>query len=85
MKTKHPSNPEIVSRWLLSAAAVLAGVGLLALAAHAAGSFGDAWANILEGVPTAPGFVPFVLGVISIIYGVVGLVFRDDDHDEHHR
>lgn len=80
MKTKHSPPPALVTRWFLSSTAVLAGIGLIALAVHAAGSFVQVVEHVKDGVPTAPGFVPLVLGVLSLIYGVVGLLFRREDY-----
>ena len=80
MKTKHSPPPALVTRWFLSSAAILAGIGLIALAVHAAGSFAEAFENVKNGVPTAPGFIPLVLGVLCIIYGAVGLLFRREDY-----
>lgn len=81
MKSRNSPPPAIVTRWLLSSAALLAGVGLIAFAVHAAGSITEVVENVRAGVPTAPGFIPLVLGILSIIYGAVGLLFRQDDHD----
>ena len=51
----------------------------MVLASNAAGSFRQVLEHVLEGAPMAPGFLPFVVGVICIIYGTVGLLFRRDD------
>lgn len=80
MKTKHSPPPALVTRWFFSSAAVLAGIGLIAFAVHAAGSFAQVVTHVKDGVPTAPGFVPMVLGVLCLIYGVVGLLFRREDY-----
>ncbi len=64
----------------LSISALIAGGGFLLLAANAAGSFREAMGAVFDGAPGAPGFAPFVVGVICIIYGFVGLVFRREDH-----
>lgn len=82
MKSRHSTPPRLVTRWCLSTFALLLGAGLVFLAIRAAGSFPQVLENIQDGVPSAAGFVPFVLGVICLIYGLVGLVFRRDDHDE---
>lgn len=80
MKPRSSTNPAIILRLFLSISALIAGGGFLLLAANAAGSFRDAMANVFGGSPGEPGFVPFVVGLICIIYGFVGLVFRREDH-----
>lgn len=80
MKLRHSATPAHAVRLFLSIAVLVAGAGFLMLAANAAGSFRQVIQNILEGAPLSPGFLPFVAGVICIIYGLVGVIFRRDDH-----
>lgn len=80
MKLRHSATPAFVLRMFLSTAVLIAGIGFLVLAANAAGSFRQVIEHVLEGAPLAPGFLPFVAGVICSIYGVVGLLFRREDN-----
>lgn len=80
MKLRQSATPAFVLRLFLSISVLIAGAGFLVLASNAAGSFRQVVQSVLEGAPLAPGFLPFVVGVICIIYGTVGLVFRRDDH-----
>ncbi len=80
MKLRHSTSPAFVLRLFLSISVLIAGIGFLVLASNAAGSFRQVIDSVLEGAPMAPGFLPFVVGIICIIYGTVGLVFRRDDH-----
>ena len=80
MKLRHSTSPAFVLRLFLSMSVLIAGIGFLVLASNAAGSFRQVIDSVLEGAPMAPGFLPFVVGIICIIYGTVGLVFRRDDH-----
>lgn len=79
MKLRHSATPAFVLRLFISTSVLIAGIGFLVLAANAAGSFRQVLDNVMEGAPLAPGFLPFVVGVICTIYGVVGLVFRRED------
>lgn len=79
MKLRHSATPAFVLRLFLSSSVLIAGVGFLILASNAAGSFRQVIESVFEGAPLAPGFLPFVVGVICIIYGAVGLLFRRDD------
>lgn len=79
MKLRHTTSPAFVLRMFLSSAVLIAGIGFVVLAANAAGSFGQVIDSVLEGAPMAPGFLPFVIGVICIIYGTVGLLFRREE------
>lgn len=79
MKSRHSATPGHALRLFISTSVLIAGIGFLVLAANAAGSFRQVLAHVLEGAPLAPGFLPFVAGVICCIYGVVGLLFRRDD------
>ena len=81
MKLRHPATPPAFAlRLFLSISVLIAGIGFLVLASNAAGSFRQVIESVLEGAPLAPGFLPFVVGVICIIYGIVGIIFRRDDH-----
>ena len=80
MKLRQSATPAFVLRLFLSIAVLIAGIGFLVLSSNAAGSFRQVIDSVLEGAPLAPGFLPFVIGVICIIYGGVGLLFRRDDH-----
>jgi hypothetical protein len=81
MKLRHSAtHPSLVLRLFLSISVLIAGAGFLVLAANAAGSFRQVIQSVLEGAPLAPGFLPFVVGVICIIYGLVGVIFRREDH-----
>lgn len=80
MKLRHSTTPAFVLRLFLSTAVLIAGVGFVVLAANSAGSFRQVIDSVLEGAPMAPGFLPFVIGVICIIYGAVGLLFRREDN-----
>lgn len=64
----------------LSSAILIAGVGFVVLAANAAGSFRQMIDYVFEGAISAPGFLPFVVGVVCVIYGTVGLLFRREAH-----
>lgn len=79
MKSRHSANPGQLLRLFLSAAVLLAGLGFIVLAANIAGSLGEVVSSVMDGSPGAPGFLPFVLGVICVIYGGVGLLFRGDE------
>ena len=57
---------------------LFAGIGFFVLAINAAGSFRQVLDSVLDGMPGAAGFLPFVLGVICVIYGCVGLLFRSE-------
>jgi len=80
MKLRQSATPAFVLRLFLSISVLIAGAGFLVLASNAAGSFRQVVQSVMEGAPLAPGFLPFVVGVICIIYGTVGLVFRREDH-----
>ncbi len=79
MKTRHHNNQALLLRLFLSISVLIAGGGFLLLAANAAGSFGAAAGAVFGGAPGDPGFAPFVVGLICIIYGFVGLLFRRED------
>lgn len=83
MKSRYSTPPALLTRLGFSVLSVLVGAGLIALAVRAAGSFGRVLENVLGGVPTADGFVLFVLGVLGLIYGAVGLLFRRDDREDY--
>lgn len=80
MKLRHSATPAHTLRLFLSTSILIAGIGFLVLAANAAGSFHQVIENVMGGAPLAPGFLPFVAGVICSIYGIVGLLFRRADH-----
>jgi hypothetical protein len=80
MKLRHSATPASVLRLFLSISVLIAGAGFLVLASNAAGSFRQVIQSVIEGAPLSPGFLPFVVGVICIIYGLVGVIFRRDDH-----
>ncbi len=79
MKSRHSATPAFVMRLFLSLSVLFAGIGFLVLATNAAGSFRQVLDSVLEGMPGAAGFLPFVFGVICVIYGCVGLLFRRED------
>ena len=79
MKLRQSTTPAFVLRLFLSIAVLIAGFGFLVLSSNVAGSFRQVIDSVLEGAPLAPGFLPFVIGVICIIYGTVGLLFRRED------
>jgi hypothetical protein len=78
-KPRPSAHPAHVLRISLCILAILAGAGFLMLAAHVAGSFRDAAMTVFGGAPGEPGFAPFVVGLLCLIYGFVGLVFRRED------
>lgn len=80
MKSRQSATPAFVLRLFLSTSVLIAGIGFLVLSSNAAGSFRQVIEHVMEGAPLAPGFLPFVAGVICCIYGVVGLLFRREDH-----
>jgi hypothetical protein len=75
MKTRPLSHPAFAARLFLSLLVLFAGLGFFVLASNAAGSFRRLLDGVLGGMPGAAGFLPFVLGVICVIYGCVGLLF----------
>lgn len=79
MKSRPVSPPALIVRLFLSLSVLFAGIGLVVLATNAAGSFRQVLDSVLDGMPGAAGFLPFVIGVVCVIYGCVGLLFRRED------
>jgi hypothetical protein len=76
MKSSSTPSPAAIARWMLGTAALLAGIGLIALGVRAAGSLELILRPATEGGPGAAGAVPLGLGLICLIYGLIGLVFH---------
>ncbi len=78
MKPRRSAHPGTLLRLFLPTSVLLAGAGFMVLAAKFAGSIGEVLGSVMDGSPGAPGFFPFVFGVLCVIYGAVGLLFRGD-------
>ena len=78
MKSRPSSPPALLMRYFLPLSVLFAGIGFFVLATNAAGSFRQVLDSVLDGMPGAAGFLPFVFGVICVIYGCVGLLFRSE-------
>lgn len=78
MKSRRAMNASL-RRILLPLVVLMAGLGFIFFARDAAGSLAQVVQEVFEGAWSSPGFVPFVLGVLCVIYGVVGLLFHREE------